>query len=52
VRAVAATLLAAVVGFAAIAHSHVRLTDRHDGPWTKVYVPNAKRWGWVENIHL
>lgn len=31
---------------------HVRQTNVHDGPWTKVYVPNAKRWGWVENIHF
>jgi hypothetical protein len=31
---------------------HVRATDAHDGPWTKVYVPNAKRWGWVEDIHF
>lgn len=31
---------------------HVRQTNVTDGPWTKVYVPNAKRWGWVENIHF
>ncbi|MEP7019378.1 MAG: hypothetical protein ABI808_01910 [Pseudonocardiales bacterium] len=31
---------------------HVHQTNVHDGPWTKVYVPNAKRWGWVENIHF
>lgn len=31
---------------------HVHTTDVTDGPWTKVYVPNAKRWGWIENIHL
>jgi len=31
---------------------HVHQTDLKDGPWTFVYVPNAKRWGWVMDIHL
>ncbi|TDP89975.1 hypothetical protein [Labedaea rhizosphaerae] len=31
---------------------HVHSTDQHDHGWTKVYVPNAKRWGWVQDIHL
>jgi hypothetical protein len=31
---------------------HVHSTGRHDHGWTKVYVPNAKRWGWVQDIHL
>lgn len=31
---------------------HVQRTNVHDGPWTKVYVPNADRWGWVEDIHF
>lgn len=31
---------------------HVHQTDQKDGPWTKVYVPNAKRWGWVMDIHF
>jgi hypothetical protein len=31
---------------------HVQPTNVTDGPWTKVYVPNAQRWGWVENIHF
>src|SRR2546430_6123376 len=26
---------------------HVRQTDQREAGWTKVYVPNAKRWGWV-----
>ena len=31
---------------------HVQQTDEHAGSWTKVYVPNAKRWGWVEDWHF
>ncbi len=31
---------------------HVQLTAQRNAGWTKVYVPNAKRWGWVENIHF
>ncbi|PZS18811.1 MAG: hypothetical protein DLM57_05465 [Pseudonocardiales bacterium] len=31
---------------------HVHQTNVHDGPWTLVYVPNAMRWGWVEDIHF
>lgn len=31
---------------------HVHLTDQHNAGWTKAYVPNAKRWGWVEDKHL
>ena len=31
---------------------HVHSTNQHDHGWTKVYVPNAKRWGWVQDIHL
>jgi hypothetical protein len=31
---------------------HVRVTNVRAGTWTKVYVPNAQRWGWVENPHL
>lgn len=29
-----------------------RLTAQHDRGWTKVYVPAAKRWGWLQDIHL
>jgi len=29
-----------------------RLTAQHDNGWTKVYVPAAKRWGWLQDIHL
>jgi hypothetical protein len=31
---------------------HVRTTNQHKAGWTKVYVPNAKRWGWVQNAHI
>jgi hypothetical protein len=31
---------------------HVHQTDQHNAGWTKVYVPNAKRWGWVEDMHF
>lgn len=31
---------------------HVHATNVHDQGWTKVYVPNAKRWGWVQDIHF
>ena len=31
---------------------HVHQTNEQDGAWTKVYVPNALRWGWVENTHF
>lgn len=31
---------------------HVHQTDRHSNGWTLVYVPNAKRWGWVQDIHF
>ena len=31
---------------------HVQLTTQRKAGWTKVYVPNAKRWGWVEDIHF
>ncbi len=31
---------------------HVHMTNEKDGPWTKVYVPNADRWGWVMDIHF
>ena len=31
---------------------HVHQTDEHNQGWTKVYVPNAKRWGWVQDIHF
>jgi hypothetical protein len=31
---------------------HVQQTDQRDAGWTKVYVPNAKRWGWVQDIHF
>ena len=31
---------------------HVRRTNQHSQGWTKVYVPNAKRWGWVQNSHF
>ena len=31
---------------------HVRVTDQKQTGWTKVYVPNAQRWGYVQDIHL
>lgn len=31
---------------------HVRRTSESKSGWTKVYVPNAKRWGWVQNTHF
>jgi hypothetical protein len=31
---------------------HVHLTDQHHAGWTKVYVPNTKRWGWVQDRHF
>lgn len=31
---------------------HVRRTDQRSQGWTKVYVPNAKRWGWVQDTHF
>ncbi len=31
---------------------HVHQTNEHNQGWTKVYVPNAKRWGWVQDIHF
>lgn len=31
---------------------HVHRTNQQDHGWTKVYVPNAKRWGWVQNTHF
>jgi hypothetical protein len=31
---------------------HVRKTNQQSQGWTKVYVPNAKRWGWVQNKHF
>jgi hypothetical protein len=31
---------------------HVHRTDQRSQGWTKVYVPNAKRWGWVQDSHF
>lgn len=31
---------------------HVHQTNQRSQGWTKVYVPNAKRWGWVQDIHF
>lgn len=31
---------------------HVHQTDERNAGWTKVYVPNAKRWGWVQDTHF
>lgn len=31
---------------------HVHTMDQHSGGWTFVYVPNAKRWGWVLDMHF
>jgi hypothetical protein len=31
---------------------HVRRTNVVDGMWTKVYVPQAKRWGWIQTSHF
>ncbi|HEY7074130.1 MAG TPA: hypothetical protein VH418_02120 [Solirubrobacteraceae bacterium] len=29
-----------------------RVTAAHSAGWTKVYVPAAKRWGWLQDTHL
>jgi hypothetical protein len=31
---------------------HVHRTGERNAGWTKVYVPNAKRWGWVQDVHF
>jgi hypothetical protein len=31
---------------------HLRLTAVHSAGWTKVYVPAAERWGWLQDTHL
>jgi hypothetical protein len=31
---------------------HVRRTNRRSAGWVEVYVPAARRWGWVENGHF
>jgi hypothetical protein len=31
---------------------HVRVTNQTQGGWTKVFVPAALRWGWLETAHL
>ncbi|AJE86433.1 MULTISPECIES: hypothetical protein [Streptomyces] len=31
---------------------HVHRTAERNAGWTKVYVPNAQRWGWVQDIHF
>jgi hypothetical protein len=31
---------------------HVHRTGERNAGWTKVYVPNAQRWGWVQDIHF
>lgn len=31
---------------------HVHQTNQTSQGWTKVYVPNAMRWGWVQHIHF
>jgi hypothetical protein len=31
---------------------HVHKTNQQSHGWVKVYVPNAKRWGWVQNTHF
>jgi hypothetical protein len=31
---------------------HVHTTDQHQAGWVKVYVPNAKRWGWIRESHI
>jgi len=31
---------------------HVHRTAERNAGWTKVYVPNAKRWGWVQDTHF
>ncbi|GAB2472732.1 hypothetical protein [Jatrophihabitans fulvus] len=31
---------------------HVDVTRSGDSHWVKVYVPNAKRWGYMERTHL
>ncbi len=31
---------------------HVHRTGERNAGWTKVYVPNAKRWGWVQDTHF
>jgi hypothetical protein len=35
-----------------LADWHVRKTNQRSQGWTKVYVPNAKRWGWVQDKHF
>jgi hypothetical protein len=31
---------------------HVHTTERREAGWIKVYVPNAKRWGWIRESHF
>jgi hypothetical protein len=31
---------------------HVHQTGERNAGWTKVYVPNAQRWGWVQDTHF
>jgi hypothetical protein len=33
-------------------HVNVTAVTRSDGHWVKVYVPNAKRWGYIEQSNL